>query len=73
MKTDLAVAYFGTRAAIARALGIKGPSVSEWGDYPPMLRQLQIERLTGGALKAEWQPPYRDGVAPPQEDALDAA
>lgn len=49
------LATFKTQAAIARALGIQGPSVAEWAanDRIPLLRQHQIERLTGGALKAD--------------------
>lgn len=53
MKTLDSINYFGSAAKLAHALGIKQPSVSEWGEYPPGLRQLQIERLTDGELKAE--------------------
>lgn len=50
------VEYFGSQAAIARALGIKPPSVSQWArDGVPELRQFQIERLTRGALRAAEQ------------------
>ena len=44
--------YFGGVAATAKALGISQPSVSNWGEAPPELRQLQIEALTAGALRA---------------------
>jgi hypothetical protein len=53
MKKCEAVAYFGSQAALAAALKIKAPSVAEWGEYPPPLRQMQIQELSGGALKAE--------------------
>lgn len=53
MKTLDAIQYFGTAAALAKALKIKPPSVSEWGDYPPITRQYQIQVITNGALKAE--------------------
>ncbi|MGL5070165.1 MAG: Cro/CI family transcriptional regulator [Aeromonas salmonicida] len=53
MKTVLAVDYFGTKAAIADALGIKKSAVSQWGDTIPKGRAYQIEVLTGGKLKAE--------------------
>jgi len=54
MTTDEAIAWGGgTQHALAARLGIKQPSVANWGDYPPALRQFQIERLSGGALKAE--------------------
>lgn len=47
------VEYFGSETAVADALGIRQPSVNEWGEYPPDARQLQIERLTKKALRAE--------------------
>ncbi|KRV69758.1 Cro/Cl family transcriptional regulator [Aeromonas veronii] len=53
MKTVLAVDYFGTKAAIADALGIKKSAVSQWGDTIPKGRAYQIEVLTGGKLKAD--------------------
>ena len=43
----------GTQEALAKRLGIQQSSVSLWETYPPRLRQLQIEALTGGKLKAE--------------------
>lgn len=52
MKTELAVDYFGTKAAIADALGIKRSAVSQWGETIPQGRAYQIEVLTGGKLKA---------------------
>ena len=53
MTTQQAIRHFGSQAKLAKALGIKPPSVSVWGERPPMLRQFQIERLTGGKLKAD--------------------
>jgi DNA-binding transcriptional regulator YdaS (Cro superfamily) len=53
MRTADVLAHFKTQQAIAKALGMKQPSVSSWGEYPPDKRQLQIERITDGALKAE--------------------
>jgi transcriptional repressor of cell division inhibition gene dicB len=52
MKTELAVDYFGTKAAIADALGIKRSAVSQWGKTIPQGRAYQLEVLTGGKLKA---------------------
>ena len=52
MRTQDAIAHFGTQAALAEALGIKQPSVADWGDTVPPLRQIQIEKITRGALKA---------------------
>ncbi|WP_421268588.1 Cro/CI family transcriptional regulator [Aeromonas veronii] len=53
MKTELAVDYFGTKAAIADALGIKRSAVSQWGETIPQGRAYQIEVLTDGKLKAD--------------------
>lgn len=54
MRTSDALAFFGgSKPALADALGIKVPSIYEWGEFPPPLRQIQIEHLTGGTLKAE--------------------
>jgi DNA-binding transcriptional regulator YdaS (Cro superfamily) len=58
-----AIAHFGTATALADALGLSKVAVSQWGDYPPRLRQLEIQELTKGALQAE----------PRQAPATDAA
>lgn len=52
-KDDAIAALGGTQAALAEALGMTQGSVSLWGEYPPPLRQLQIEALTGGKVRAE--------------------
>ena len=44
--------HFGGVTATANALGIAPPSVSTWSDPLPELRQLEIEQLTKGALRA---------------------
>jgi DNA-binding transcriptional regulator YdaS (Cro superfamily) len=53
MRTSEAIAFFGSQAELARALRIKPPSIAGWGDQVPKLRQLQIERLTKGKLRAD--------------------
>jgi hypothetical protein len=54
MTKDQAVKHFGTQVKLAEALGIKSQgSIAGWGEFPPELRQLQIESLTKGALRAE--------------------
>lgn len=53
MTKDQAVTHFGTQVELAKALEMSQGSVSLWGEYPPELRQLQIEALTKGKLKAE--------------------
>jgi hypothetical protein len=53
MKTTHCIEHFGSKADLAKALGIAPPSVYEWGEFPPDLRQLQVEALTAGKLRAE--------------------
>jgi hypothetical protein len=53
MKTHDVIQHFGSKAAVAAAVGIAVPAVYSWREYPPPLRQLQIEAITRGALKAE--------------------
>jgi DNA-binding transcriptional regulator YdaS (Cro superfamily) len=54
MKTSEAIAHYsGNKSALARALGIDQSSVYDWGEFPPPARQLQLERITDGGLKAE--------------------
>lgn len=53
MTTDDAVKHYGTQQKLADALGIKQGSVAGWGEHPPALRQLQLQQLTKGRLKAE--------------------
>jgi hypothetical protein len=53
MTTDQAIKHYGSRALLAEELGIAAPSTYDWGDYPPPLRQLQLQALTGGKLLAE--------------------
>ena len=54
MLTVEALAYFNdSTTELARAIGVEVPSVYDWGEYPPPLRQLQLERITDGQLKAE--------------------
>ena len=55
MTPDQALEHFGTKAEIARVLGIAPPSVIEWFDAGviPEGRQYQIELATNGTLKAD--------------------
>lgn len=47
-----AVDFWGSEAAVGRALGITRASVNAW-DVIPIGRQYQIEVVTGGALRAD--------------------
>lgn len=53
MKTKDAISYFGSETQLAKALGIKSPSIYSWGETVPDLRQIQLEMITSGQLKAE--------------------
>ena len=59
MKTTDAVRYFGTKSELARSLGITKQSITSWGETVPLARQYQLERITGGFLKAPAVPEYR--------------
>jgi DNA-binding transcriptional regulator YdaS (Cro superfamily) len=52
MNTAAAVNYFGSKAEIARVLGIGKTAVTNWGETIPIGRAYQIEVITNGALKA---------------------
>lgn len=54
-----AIKFYGSQKALATALKCEQPAVAQWGKYPPAIRQIQLERLTRGCLKAEpsaWVP-----------------
>ena len=53
MTKDEALAYYGTQVKLAKALGITQAAVSKWPEQVPLLRQYELERLTGGALKVD--------------------
>lgn len=53
MNTRDAIEHYGSASALARALGITPAAVAQWKAAPPYVRQLQLERMTGGALKAQ--------------------
>lgn len=53
MKKSDVLDHFGGPTATAKALGLSQPTVTNWGDVVPPLRQLQVESLTGGVLKAD--------------------
>lgn len=55
MKTQQAIEYAGSAVKLANMLDMDPTtgSISQWKEFPPDNRQLQIERVTLGALKAE--------------------
>lgn len=52
MLTAHAIAFFGSKYLLQRALRVSAEAVELWGRHPPCVRQYQIEVLTGGALTA---------------------
>lgn len=53
VKTQEVIDWYGSKAEVAKVLGIEAPSIYSWKEYPPALRQLQIEAMTKGKLRAE--------------------
>jgi DNA-binding transcriptional regulator YdaS (Cro superfamily) len=53
MKTQDAIDFFGSNSVLTELLGLSTGAISQWGESPPDLRQLQIESLSGGVLKAD--------------------
>lgn len=54
MKTSTALAYYSNSPLLlGRALGISSQAVSQWGDDVPLLRALQLEKLTNGELSVD--------------------
>lgn len=53
MKTSDVIAFFGTQVKTAEALGMAQSTIAEWRDEPPPIRQIQLEVITAGKLKAD--------------------
>lgn len=52
MKKADVLAHFRGGSRVAKALGISPGAVSQWPEIVPLFRQLQLEELSGGELKA---------------------
>lgn len=57
-KTD-AIKQFGSANALAKALGVTRMAITQWGEDVPQRRAFEIERITNGALKADFVPPQQ--------------
>jgi len=53
MRTQDAIEHAKGAKRLAEMLGVTASAISQWGEFPPDARQLQLERLTVGALQAE--------------------
>jgi hypothetical protein len=52
-KLEALAFYGGNVSALARALGLDQSTPYSWGEYPPREHQIELERISGGVLKAE--------------------
>lgn len=50
MKTEQVIAFFGTKTAVAKVLGISQVAVTRWGDIVPEKRAARLEHISGGSL-----------------------
>lgn len=50
MKTADAIAYFGTAANLADAIGATRGAISQWGEIVPELSAAKMEKITDGKL-----------------------
>lgn len=53
MTLDEAREHFGNYARLASALGVTRGAITQWEGVIPEPRQIQIHRITKGALKAD--------------------
>jgi DNA-binding transcriptional regulator YdaS (Cro superfamily) len=56
MTKQEAITFFGTQHKLAKALGLKQPAISNWGDIVPRHHQPYLEKISGGVLKAAPHP-----------------
>lgn len=53
MYKETVINYFGSVKAVADALKIQGPAVSQWGEIIPRGKAFELAALTGGALSVD--------------------
>ena len=61
MKLATAIEHYGSREALAAALGVGRTATYGWGDTVPEIYQYKLQVITGGALVAS--PPKNDMAA----------
>lgn len=52
MRTQDAIEHFGGKKELAKALNVWPQVIYQWGEFPPISRQYEIEVKTCGRLKA---------------------
>lgn len=62
MKKQEAIQYFGSLVNLAKALGIGHSAISQWSEDIPQRRAYEIERITNGALKADFVVPQQTTI-----------
>lgn len=72
MKTEDAIRHFGSRAELARQLGLTRATLTSWGPRVPPLRAVILEELTAGKLKFD-PAEYRDWGRPGARVRLERA
>ena len=50
LKTSDAIAYYGTKSALARAVGVNRQAVQQWGEYLPDDKAWYLHYITGGKI-----------------------
>lgn len=53
MKKRDAIRYFGTQIEVAKVLKISRQAVQKWPDVIPLEKAVDLQALTGGALKVK--------------------
>lgn len=53
MKTDEAIEFFGGKKQLADALGVWPQVIYQWGEYPPLARQYELQVKSNGVLLVE--------------------
>jgi hypothetical protein len=53
MTTEEAINYYGGKFELAKVLNCWPTAFYNWGDYPPMAKQYELEVKSNGQLKAE--------------------
>jgi len=53
MRTETAIAHFGSRTKLARALEISQQAISQWGEAVPEGTAYKLQVLTAGRLRVD--------------------